>query len=70
VDFEWKRGEWRYVMEDEAPAEITVKDMDGTRHVLTRLPVSEARHSLGVQTAPDGNNMQQVEYMRSIAEEW
>ena len=38
--------------------------------MLTRLPASEARRSLGVRTAPDGNNKQQVEYMWSIAEEW
>jgi hypothetical protein len=52
------------------PAEIMVRDMDGTRHVLMWLPASEARQSLGVWMAPDGNNKQQVEYMQSIAEEW
>ena len=31
LDFEWKRGEWRYATEDETPAEIMVNDMDGTQ---------------------------------------
>jgi hypothetical protein len=57
-------------MEGETPAEIMMNDMDGTSYVLMQLPASEARRSLGVRTTPDGNNKQQVEYMRSIAEEW
>jgi hypothetical protein len=45
------------------PAEIMVKDMDRTQHVLMQLPASEARRSLVVWMALDGNNKQQVEYM-------
>jgi len=37
---------------------------------LTRLEPAAARWSLGVRSAPDGNNKEQVEYLRGLAEDW
>jgi len=70
IDFEWKEGKWAYKSSSEAPATLTVKDLNGECHTLTHLEPHEARHSLGVQSAPDGNNKEQVEYLWGLSEEW
>jgi hypothetical protein len=70
IDFEWNNGVWRYSKVEEIPFELTMNDKDEIRHVLTRLPVNEARRSLGCRSAPDGNTKEQVAYMRSVAVEW
>jgi hypothetical protein len=47
-----------------------VKDIIGQRQVLDRLPPLEARRTLGVRLAPDGNEIAEFKYLRSVAEEW
>jgi hypothetical protein len=70
IDFEWRNGMWKYKTTEETQFDLTVRDKDEIQHVLSRLPVNEARRSLGCRSAPDGNNKAQVEYMRSVAVEW
>jgi hypothetical protein len=70
IDFKWNNGTWRYTTMEETQFDLTMKDKDEVRHVLARLPVEEARRSLGCRAAPDGNNKDQVEYMRSVMVEW
>jgi hypothetical protein len=70
IDFKWKDGGWKYATTEETQFELTMKDKDDVRHILSRLPVNEARRSLGYRAAPDGNRKAQVEYMRSVAVEW
>jgi hypothetical protein len=55
---------------EETQFDLTMKDKDKERHVLARLPVEEARRSLGCRVTPDGNQKAQVEYMRSVMVEW
>ena len=43
VDFQWKQGEWRYAMKEEAPAMVYVRDPEGVWQTLERLGVKEAR---------------------------
>jgi hypothetical protein len=45
-------------------------DLTGQRHVLYRLSSSEARRTLEVRLAPAGNETAQLNYLRSVAEEW
>ena len=63
IDFKWKEGKWWYATEDETPAILSMLDKDRVQHVITCLSSSEAHKSLGVCSAPDGNNHAQVEYM-------
>ena len=70
IDFKWHNGAWRYSMTEETSFDLTMKDKDELWHILSRLPVDEARRSLGCWSAPDGNNKEQVNYMRSVAVEW
>jgi hypothetical protein len=43
IDFKWKDGVWKYAMTEETQFDLTVKDKDEVRHVLSRLSVDEAR---------------------------
>ena len=70
IDFTWHNGLWRYSGTEETLFDLTVKDKDEIQHTLTRLPTDEARRSLGVWSAPDGNNKDQIAHMREIAIEW
>ena len=70
IDFKWHNRAWRYSTTEEPPFDLTMKDKDELWHILSRLPVDEARRSLGCWSAPDGNNKEQVNYMRSVAVEW
>jgi hypothetical protein len=63
-------GKWQYEDEQMAPASLSVKDCDGNRVQLERLPPHVARRTLGVRLAPDGNNKEEVAYLRGIAEKW
>jgi len=70
IDFEWKEGKWAYTLSSEAPATLTIKDLNGEHHTLTHLEPHEAQCSLGVRLAPNGNKKEQVGYLRGLSEEW
>jgi hypothetical protein len=59
VDFKWKYGEWSYKSRRDSPGSVTVKDSEGVPQVLERVDVHEARRTLGVYLAPDGNCKEQ-----------
>jgi hypothetical protein len=61
IDFKWQQGNWRYVTDIEAPAQLRVRDCDGNVAALERLSVSDARRTLGVKLALDGNNQAQFQ---------
>ena len=70
VDFKWRNGKWSYALVDESPGILRVKDSSGTEQILERLALSDARQTLGVRLAPDGNNKAEVEHLTSIAVRW
>lgn len=70
VEFEWKDGEWAYVQGAEDDISLQVRDCDGNYSMLERLDPDEARKTLGVWLAPDGNNAEQVSQLRQVAEDW
>lgn len=70
VDFKWDNGKWAYCSIEDAPAELKVRDCDGVTQTLERLPVTEARRTLGVRLAPDGNNNAEFKFLRAEARKW
>ena len=70
ISFKWSGGITKYATVDETEATLTVNDKDGQEFTLTRVYVDEARKSIGVFHAPDGNNKAQVRYLRDIAVKW
>ena len=60
LDFTWHNGSWRYRTKTDMPGDITIKGVDGVRVILERLEPSEARETLGVFIAMDGNWRAQV----------
>jgi hypothetical protein len=63
IDFKWHNGTWRYATTEETQFDLTMKDKDEIQHILSQLPVDEARRSLGCRSAPDGKSEEQVNYM-------
>ena len=70
IDFTWHNGHWRYSTIEETPAELQVKDCDGTVCRLQRLSVKEAQQTLGVRIAPDGNNDAELLFLRERVDTW
>jgi hypothetical protein len=70
IDFKWKDGIWDYATIADTPAALEVRDSQGVLRQLERLEPSEARRTLGVRLAPDGNNRAEHEHLRSISEQW
>jgi hypothetical protein len=62
IDFKWNRQKhkWEYKQINELPGSLTLKDHSQTTIELTRLEVHEARETLGLWIAMDGNQTSQV----------
>jgi hypothetical protein len=58
------------VTETEAPAQLSVRDCDGNVAALERLSVSEARRTLVVELAPDGNDQAHFQKLLDAAKTW
>ena len=70
IDFVWANGNWKFASVNKTPASISVKDSDGQTKVLQRLSSNEARRTLGVRLAPDGNNESEFEELKDKACLW
>jgi hypothetical protein len=70
IRFCWKNGQWAYVSNEYTPASISVHTHAGDRLELERLEVTEARKTLGVKTAPTGDNTAQFEHMLEASNKW
>jgi hypothetical protein len=66
----WKNGQWAYVSNKDTPASISVHNHAGDRVELERLEVTEARKTLGVKTAPTGDNTARFEHMLEASQKW
>jgi hypothetical protein len=60
IDFVWQNGAWKYRSKKVMPGEITIRGVDGLRVTLERLEPSEARETLGVYIAMDGNWREEI----------
>ena len=69
VNYKWRNGEWSYEKPKE-DTQLTVRNPDGSRTALTQLEPSEARRTLGVWQAVDGNEVTQTAKLKEKAREW
>jgi hypothetical protein len=61
ISFVFERNRWRYSRLEESPGNITIRDIPGTGRVeLERLDMHEARETLGVWIAMNGNQRAQA----------
>ena len=67
LDFKFWKGKWKYLKEDELPGELWVRNYDGRRVQLSRIEPNEARETLGIFIAMDGNRNKQIEYLQKKA---
>ena len=67
VEIQRKNGQWAYVKQDEAPADLWLKN--GTFKVQ-RKDVSEAAEALGIQSRPDGKMIDELKYLKGKVAKW
>jgi hypothetical protein len=61
IHFKFLNNQWKYEKSIDTPGELTIRDVSGLNRVtLERLKVSEARETLGVFIAMDGNQHTQM----------
>jgi len=68
--WKWENNNWAYVNSPQTTEVVTIKDAENKWVTIPRLTTSEARRTLGVCLAPDGNWDTEVEYLVSIAADW
>ena len=65
IDFKWHNNRWEYKSADEAPGSITMREADkDTRVELSRKEPHEAALTLGIYAAPNGQQDDQMEYLK------
>jgi hypothetical protein len=69
INFIWKGGEWQYEKKNEN-YKLCVSSDTGEKEQLEQLNVDEARRTLGVWQAVDGNEKKQTSVMKDKAEAW
>jgi hypothetical protein len=69
VNFIWNGGEWRYEQKN-AKYKLCVSSDTGEKEPLEQLNADEARRTLGVWQAVDGNEKKQTTVMKEKAEAW
>ena len=71
IHFKFHNNKWSYVSIADTPGNLSIRDVSGLNRVtLERLEVHEARETLGVFIAMDGNhNMQTAEFLQT-AHRW
>ena len=67
LDYQFIRKEWKYKSSAELPGQLWVKNFDGRILPITRLEPDEARETLGIMIAMDGNQNAQFDNLRKKA---
>jgi hypothetical protein len=70
IDFVWDKGNWRYKTMEKTAATLRIRNCTGTVKVLERLETHDARRTLGVRLAPDGNNAAEAIFLRERVNDW
>jgi hypothetical protein len=72
IDFKWnkQKHKWEYKKINELPGSLTLKDHSQTTIELTRLGVHEARETLGLWIAMDGNQISQADVIQKKIDSW
>lgn len=70
INFIWKNGTWKYQSLVNSPGDLSMLDHTGSRVSLERIEVTEARKSLGLMMAGDGNWNAEVAFLQKASVEW
>jgi len=70
IDFEYANNKWKYKKSNQAQGKITMLDSTRKQVTIQRLEPSEARRTLGVRLAPDGNMETELAYLVDTAKAW
>jgi hypothetical protein len=70
VDYKWMAGKWHYAMVDETPATLCIQDANGNMKLLYHLSVEAAKCTLGVRIAPDGNMVDEANFLKEVSKDW
>jgi hypothetical protein len=71
ISFIFERNHWRYTRLEECPGVISIQNIDGSCHVeLERLDIHEAKETLGIWIAMDGNQHAQTQALIASAYLW
>ena len=70
IDFRWQKDRWHYTTIADNPGNLHILDEDLSPTTLERLEVTEARETLGVYIAMNGNQTAQFQKLRDIATRW
>jgi hypothetical protein len=70
IDFKWANGKWRYTTSDDNPASVLMRNSSQDLIPIERLEVTDARRTLGVRLAPDGNNEAEYIHLKQECDTW
>ena len=69
-DFSWDGNKWKYTTATDLPGDLFITSLSGETEPLCRLEPSEARETLGVWIAPDGNQQAQFTSLVDKSNSW
>jgi len=69
VRFEFQGSKWTYATK-KGTIPLQVRNAEGKLVTIPQLEVTEARRTLGVRVAPDGNNKAELEHLMQTASTW
>ena len=67
LDHQFVRNKWKYKPSSELPGQLCVRNFDGRTIPITRLEPNEARETLGIMIAMDGNQTAQYNNLKKKA---
>jgi len=70
IDFKWANKEWKYKRSNELKGHLSITQSRTGTIIIPRLEPDEARRTLGVRIAPDGNNLAEAHHLHGVANEW
>jgi len=70
IDFTWGKDSWQYTKWKDQDRTLSIPSSDGTKITIPRLDTTEARRTLGVRLAPDGNNLAEYQHLREETIRW
>lgn len=66
VGFQWKHDHWKYLMSDDTPGNILMRDpISQELKNIKKLQPSDAHKTLGIFLAGDSNNKEQIKSLRA-----
>jgi len=70
IDFKWNNGQWCYKSKDDLPGSLFMTDVSGKCLPLVCLEPHEVERSLGIQIAPDGKTLAELQFQKEQTLYW